>query len=100
MPLSPRSFARFQNLPRLWTRSRNVVIVPDASKSREQFNRNIKNQVGAVIALLFGEKSIAYGLHFRRDSAACFEVFDVLLGVMENRPALNTIYPRTGIAVH
>src|SRR5262245_43486519 len=33
-------------------------------------------------------------------SPARFQMFDVLLGVMENGPALNAINPRTGIAVH
>ena len=67
------------------------MIVPDAPESREQLNRDIENKVGPVIALLLCEKSIADRLEFWWKSTARFQMFGVLLGVMENRPALDTV---------
>src|SRR5438045_1144696 len=96
---APGSFPPLQNLPRFWTSTRNVVVVPDTSKSRKQFNRDIKDEVGTIIRLLLGEKSIADGLHFLRGSPGRVKMFDTLLGVMENGPALHAIRPRTGVTV-
>ena len=67
------------------------MIVPDAAESREQLNRDIEDKVGAVIALLLCKKLITDRLEFWRKSTARFQIFDVLLGVMENRPALDTV---------
>ena len=67
------------------------MIVPDAPESREQLNREIEDKVGAIIALLLCKKSIADRLEFWRKSTARFKMFDVLLGVMKNRPALGTV---------
>src|ERR1051325_8653357 len=95
-----RSATRFQNLPRLWTSPRNVLIIPAASNRTEQFNRDVKNEVNAAGACLLGEELIANGLHFGRNSSTCFPMLDVLLAIMEYCPAFNTIYPRASIAVH
>src|SRR5262245_44860573 len=54
----PGLFAAIQNFPRIWTGTRDVLVVTDASKGREQLNRNIENEVSALIALLLCEKSI------------------------------------------
>src|SRR5262249_54449544 len=90
-----------QNFPRVWPRTRNVLVVPDGPKSRKQLDRNIKDEVGAaVIALLLCEKSIANGLKLRREGPARFKVPDVLLGVVENRPSLYAVRPTAGITVH
>ena len=67
------------------------MIVPDAPESREQLNRDIENKVGPVIALLLCEKSIADRLELWRKNTTRFKMFDVLLGVMENRPAFDTV---------
>jgi len=77
------SSTRLQDLPRLWLRSRNVLIVPDASQRSEQLNRDIKNEVDTLVVLLPDEESIANGLHFGRESPPCFQMPDVLLGIME-----------------
>src|SRR5438270_13835918 len=97
---APASFRPLQNLPRFGTRTRNVVIVPDASKSREQLDRNVEGEIGVFAPPWLCEKSIADGLHFRRQSPGRFKMFDAPLGVMKDRPALRAICPCTGVTVH
>ncbi len=97
-----RSFLAVQNLPRFRTGPRDVTVVPDPSKSCEKLNRDIEYIVGAVVSgfVLLGKKSIPNGVNFRRETAGRFKMLDTLVGVVENRPALNAVCPRARVASH